>query len=65
METYTFLRALADSWALLLMTAMFVGIILWAFRPGARRLHDAAAHSIFLNDDRPAAARPRQMKEGR
>jgi cytochrome c oxidase cbb3-type subunit 4 len=54
METYSFLRGLADSWALLALTLIFVGVVLWAFRPGSRAAHDAAARSIFRNDDRPA-----------
>ena len=33
METYSFLRHLADSWVLLAMTLFFVGICVWAFRP--------------------------------
>jgi cytochrome c oxidase cbb3-type subunit 4 len=56
METYTFLRELADSWFLLLMTLMFLGVIAWAFRPGSKALHDDAAASIFRNDDRPAGS---------
>lgn len=58
METYTLLRTFADSWHLLFMTLFFVGVVIWAFRPGSRRLHDQAAHSIFRNDDRPPAAVP-------
>jgi cytochrome c oxidase cbb3-type subunit IV len=54
METYTFLRQLADSWALLLMFGMFLGVVIWAFRPGSRRVHDEVATSIFRNDARPA-----------
>jgi cytochrome c oxidase cbb3-type subunit 4 len=54
MELYTFLRAAADSWGLLFMFLMFVGIGLWAFRPGSRKTHDEIASSIFRNEDRPA-----------
>lgn len=54
METYTFLRALADSWVLLAMTAFFIGTIIWAFRPGSRRMHDDIAQTPFRNEDRPA-----------
>ena len=60
METYTLLRSFADSWHLLFMTLFFVGVIVWAFRPGSRALHDAAAGSIFRNDDRPRADAPAQ-----
>ncbi len=55
METYTALRAFADSWHLLFMTLFFVGVVVWAFRPGSRRIHDDTAASIFRNDDRPLA----------
>lgn len=54
METYTFLRQMADSWALLLMFGLFLGVIVWAFRPGSRTIHRDAANSIFRNDTRPA-----------
>ncbi|WP_370206257.1 cbb3-type cytochrome oxidase subunit 3 [Pararhodobacter marinus] len=54
METYTLLRSFADSWYLLFMTAFFVGIIAWAWRPGSRKVQDEVANSIFRNDDRPA-----------
>lgn len=54
METYTFLRQLADSWFLVAMTLFFVGAILWAFRPGSRKTHQEAAESIFRNDSHPA-----------
>lgn len=56
METYTFLRALADSWVLLAMTVFFLGTIFWAFRPGSRRVHDEIAQTPFRNEDRPAGA---------
>lgn len=56
MDTYSFLRHFADSWMLLLMTLLFIGIVIFAFRPGSRRVHDDAAQSIFRNDKRPAPA---------
>jgi cytochrome c oxidase cbb3-type subunit 4 len=58
METYTFLRAMADSWFLLAMTLGFLALCLWAFRPGSRALHQDVATSIFRNDDRPADPNP-------
>ncbi|MFN3526359.1 MAG: CcoQ/FixQ family Cbb3-type cytochrome c oxidase assembly chaperone [Paracoccus sp. (in: a-proteobacteria)] len=54
METYSFLRALADSWALLVLVLVFVGVIFFVFRPGARRVQKDAAESIFRNENRPA-----------
>lgn len=54
METYSFLRAFADSWMLLALTLFFVGVVLWVFRPSARALQKDAASSIFRNDQKPA-----------
>jgi len=58
METYSFLRHMADSWFLLAMTLGFVAICFWAFRPGSRSMHEDVAKSIFRNDDRPAEPDP-------
>ena len=46
-EFYDLLRHFADSWALMAMFACFVVLIAWPFRPGAARINDEAAHSIF------------------
>lgn len=54
METYSFLREFADSWALVALTLIFIGVVIWAFRPGSRPVHDAAAASIFRNETKPA-----------
>ena len=64
MDTYTFLREFADSWMLLALTAFFVGTIFWAFRPGSRSAHDAAATSIFRNEDKPASRAPGDAPDG-
>lgn len=58
METYSILRHLADSWFLLAMTLFFLGMCLWAFRPGSHAAHQEIARSIFRNDDHPAEATP-------
>ncbi len=50
MDTYSFLRQLADSWVLLAMTVFYVGTILWAFRPGSRKTHDDIADIPFRNE---------------
>ena len=50
METYSLLRAFADSWVLLVMFGFFLGVIFWAFRPGSRETHDDAGQ-IPLRDD--------------
>lgn len=56
METYSFLRELADSWGLLAMFVFFIGIILWAFRPGSGKVYEDTANIPFRHDDRPSAA---------
>lgn len=53
METYTFLRQLADSWGLLSMVVFFAAIAVWVFRPSVRAAHHEASMQIFRNEDRP------------
>jgi cytochrome c oxidase cbb3-type subunit IV len=53
MDTYSFLRQLADSWVLLALTLFFLGVILWAFRPGSRAQHQDTASIPFRNEDAP------------
>jgi cytochrome c oxidase cbb3-type subunit 4 len=47
MSTYELMRHFADSWGLLAMMLLFLGLVGWTFRPGARRHLDAAAAMIF------------------
>ncbi|MFO1142694.1 MAG: cbb3-type cytochrome c oxidase subunit 3 [Amaricoccus sp.] len=53
METYGILRTLADSWGLVLIVVAFLAVLAWVFRPGGRKSQDAAARSIFKNEDSP------------
>jgi cytochrome c oxidase cbb3-type subunit 4 len=53
MELYTFLREMADSWALLALTLFFLGAAFWAFRPGSKVIHEDAANVIFKHDKKP------------
>ena len=62
METYSFLRELADSWVLLLLTLFFVGTIVWAFRPGSRKVHEDAANIPFRSDNSPTSP---EMPDGK
>lgn len=55
METYTWLRAFADSWHLLFMFLFFIAVVIFAFRPGSRKVHEETSNLIFRNDERPAA----------
>ena len=50
-STYDALRHLADSWGLLAMTLVFIGLSAWPFRPGARRRNDDAAQMIFKDEN--------------
>ena len=51
METYTAMRQFADSWGLVLMVLFFVGVILFVFRPGARKSAKDAASIPFKVED--------------
>ncbi|MEZ5888282.1 MAG: cbb3-type cytochrome c oxidase subunit 3 [Paracoccaceae bacterium] len=58
MDLYSILREFADSWALLALFAIFIGVILWAFRPGSRAVHEDVSQIPFRHEDRPARAVP-------
>ena len=58
MDRYSFLRQLADSWVLLALTLVFLGVVVFAFRPGSRRIQKDAAESIFRNETKPAPEPP-------
>lgn len=49
--TYDALRHFADSWGLLAMALLFLVLVTWPFRKGARRHHDEAATMIFKEDE--------------
>jgi len=63
MEQYSFLREMADSWGVVAMLTIFLGICVWAFRPSSRGLHDDAAASIFRNENSPAEPPKPSRKE--
>ncbi len=54
MDTYSILREFADSLGLLSLFVIFLGVIVWVWRPGSRKAHEEAAASIFRNDTKPA-----------
>jgi cytochrome c oxidase cbb3-type subunit 4 len=56
MDLYSLMREFADSWALLALFLVFVGVVLWAFRPGSRRMHEDISNIPFRHEDRPAPA---------
>ena len=49
-STYETLRHFADSWGLLAMTIVFLGLAAWPFRPGAGSRNQEAATMIFKDD---------------
>lgn len=49
-STYDFLRHLADSWGLVAMFIVFIVLVAWPFRPGARKRNEDAANVIFKDD---------------
>ncbi|MBW4709338.1 cbb3-type cytochrome c oxidase subunit 3 [Roseobacter sp. YSTF-M11] len=54
METYSLLREFADSWMLLVLFLIFIGMMIWVFRPGSRKIHSDTANIPFRHEDRPA-----------
>lgn len=50
LSTYETLRHFADSWGLAAMLVVFVVLIAWPLRPGARADNDQAANMIFRED---------------
>jgi len=47
---YDILRQLADSWGLLYLMIVFIGVVIFTFRPWARKRYDEAA-KIPLKED--------------
>ncbi len=47
---YQSMRTFADSWGLLYLTLIFVAVIAWVLRPGARKAADDAARIPFKED---------------
>lgn len=49
---YDSMRAFADSWGLLLMVVVFVGVVFFVFRPHSKKTYDHMS-KIPLNDEAP------------
>ncbi|QCB55653.1 cbb3-type cytochrome c oxidase subunit 3 [Sphingopyxis sp. PAMC25046] len=49
--SYDALRHFADSWGLLAMALLFLTLIAWPFRKGARARNEKAANMIFKDDE--------------
>ena len=50
METYTAMRQFADSWGLVFLFVVFVGAVLFMFRPGGKAAAGRAAQIPFKED---------------
>lgn len=50
---YHILREFADSYGLLFLFLVFVGIVAYVFRPGATKVYEHTAEIPFLYDDAP------------
>lgn len=50
-STYETLRHIADSWGLLAMVIVFLGLCAWPFRPGGQRRSKDAAEAIFKDEN--------------
>lgn len=48
---YEALRQFADSWVLMGMTAVFLVLAAWPFRPGSKSRNDEAANMIFKDEN--------------
>lgn len=55
---YSLLRQFADSWGLLFLFILFVGVIIYAFRPGSRDLYRDVAQIPFRHDTIPRETKP-------
>lgn len=53
-DLYSLLREFADSWVLLALFLVFAFVVIWAFRPGSRAIHQDVAGIPFRHESRPA-----------
>ena len=49
---YSLLRQFADSWGLLYLFALFIGVIVFTFRPGSKEKADQIARIPFEEERR-------------
>lgn len=47
---YETFRHFADSWGLVYMAVVFVGVVLFVFRPGMKKQHEDAANIPLKRD---------------
>ena len=65
METYSILRQFADSWMMLFIFVVFIGVVLYTLRPGSRAKHRDSANIPFRHEDKPACADGADHEEAR
>ena len=63
LATYDAMRAFADSWGLLFMTATFIVVVVMVLRPGISRSMKQQAEIPFRHEDAPAPERGDEDKE--
>ena len=51
MSLYDQLRHFADSYGLIALILLFLGLCLWVFRPGAKQQNKEAANLIFDDEE--------------
>ncbi|MGJ8621703.1 MAG: cbb3-type cytochrome oxidase subunit 3 [Yoonia sp.] len=62
MENTSLLAELAENWMLVAMFTLFLGAILWAFRPGSRAVHEETANIPFRNEDHPVSSKTEERQ---
>ncbi len=48
---YNTLRHMADSWGLLYLFLVFIGVVLFAFRPGSKKVYEDVANIPLKEDE--------------
>ncbi|ABV92409.1 cytochrome c oxidase [Dinoroseobacter shibae DFL 12 = DSM 16493] len=62
-ETVTILQQVKDNFTLVFLFSVFVGVVLWALRPGSKATHKDVANIPFRHEDKPATDRPSGLPE--
>ena len=60
---YHVFREFADSWAALALLLIFVGAVLFAFRPGSGKVHRETSSIPFRHEDKPAPSAPKRRPD--
>jgi cytochrome c oxidase cbb3-type subunit 4 len=64
MDTYSLLRAFADSWMLLALFGFFVSAVLWVFRPGSTKTYNEISQIPLRDDVQPPRTACTTCKNG-